>query len=181
MLTTVPVSSLSLVGLPSPSWMHLWRAWPPFSLLWREDLAGLLDMPTRPLPAEPPEELWSCLSNSRSSGTMLYWSETQSSRTYQRCHKHHYAQQPVQITGYADGVDHPVLMNWTLRRIFGRGATVNCQVLKSIPRNSKSWLGVRSDFSKLRAHPSLWSSVMVISECRWACSGDSAQINQTSR
>ena len=35
--------------------------------------------------------------------------------------------------------------DWTLRRI--SGATVNCRVLNCIPMNWKSWLGVRSDFS----------------------------------
>ena len=38
-------------------------------------------------------------------------------------------------------------MDWTFRRIFGRGVTVNCRVLNCIPMNWKSWLGVRSDFS----------------------------------
>ena len=71
--------------------------------------------------------------------------------------------------------------DWTLRCIFGRGATVNCRVLKCIPRNWKSWLGVRSDFLKLITHPSLWSMEMVISECFWACSGDSARISQSSK
>ena len=72
MLATVPESSVSLVGLPSTSWTHLWTAWLLFPEWWVEDLAGLLKMPTRPLLAEPTEELWSCLSNSRSSGTMLW-------------------------------------------------------------------------------------------------------------
>ena len=71
--------------------------------------------------------------------------------------------------------------DWTLRRIFGRGATVNCRVLKCIPRNWNSWLGVRSDFSKLITHPSIGCSAMVISECIWVCSGESAQISQLSK
>ena len=78
MQTTVPVLSMSLVGLPSPSWTHPWRKWLPFpGSGWREDdLAGLLEMPTRPPPVEPTEELWSCRTSSRSSGIMLWWPTT---------------------------------------------------------------------------------------------------------
>ena len=36
-------------------------------------------------------------------------------------------------------------IDWTLRRIFSRGATVNCRMLNCIPMNWTSWLGVRSD------------------------------------
>ena len=68
--------------------------------------------------------------------------------------------------------------DWILRRIFSRGANVNCRVLNCIPRNWKSWLGVRSNFSKLMTHPSCWNRVMVISACSWACFGDSAWISQ---
>ena len=72
MLTTVPVSSVSLTGLPSPNWTHLWKESLP-SPWWRgENLAGLLEMPTRPPLTAPTEELWSGRSSSRSSGTMLW-------------------------------------------------------------------------------------------------------------
>ena len=67
-----PESSVSLVRLPSPSWTHLWTAWLPFPVWRGEDLAGLPEMPNRPPLEEPIEELWSCLSNSWSSGTMLW-------------------------------------------------------------------------------------------------------------
>ena len=71
MLTTVPVSNVSLTGLPSQNWTHPWReSLPP---PWRQgvDLAGLLEMPTRPPLTEPTEELWYDQTSSRSSGTML--------------------------------------------------------------------------------------------------------------
>ena len=72
MLTTVPVSSVSQTGLPSPNWTHLW-----IELLlypwWRgEDPVGLFEMPIRPPLTEPTEELWSGWSSSRSSGIMLW-------------------------------------------------------------------------------------------------------------
>ena len=72
MLTTVPELSVSLTGLPSPNWTHPWRESLP-SPWWRGvDLAGLLEMPTRPPLTAPTEELWSGRSSSRSSGTMLW-------------------------------------------------------------------------------------------------------------
>ena len=72
MLTTVPVSSVSLTGFPSPNWTHPWRESLPSP--WRRgvDLAGLLEMPTRPPLTEPTKELWSGRTSSRSSGTMLW-------------------------------------------------------------------------------------------------------------
>ena len=72
MLTTVPVSSVSLTGLPSPNWTHLWRESLPSP--WRRgvDLAGLLEMPTRPPLTEPIVELWSGWTSSQSSGTMMW-------------------------------------------------------------------------------------------------------------
>ena len=116
MLTTVPESSVSLVGLPSPSWTHLWTAWLPFPEWWKEDLAGLQVMPTRPLLAEPTEELWSCLSNSWSSGTML-WQPTTGPVGVLTCHDAPALPwtPPCPTTCDAccdDGVAHPVLMNW---------------------------------------------------------------------
>ena len=72
MLTTVPVSSVSLTGLPSPNWMHLWRELLP-SPWWRGvDLAGLLGMTTIPPLTEPTVEFESGRTSSRSSGTMLW-------------------------------------------------------------------------------------------------------------
>ena len=72
MLTTVPVSSVSLTGLPSPNWTHLWRELLP-SLWWRGvDLAGLLGMTTMPPLTEPTVELESGQTSSRSSGNMLW-------------------------------------------------------------------------------------------------------------
>ena len=71
-MTTVPVSSVSLTGLPSPNWTHPWReSFPP---PWQQgvDLAGLLEMPTRPPLTEPTEELGSSGTRSRSSGTMMW-------------------------------------------------------------------------------------------------------------
>ena len=72
MLTTVPVSSVSLTGFPSPNWTHPWRESLPSP--WRRgvDLAGLQEMPTRPPLTEPTKELWSGRTSSRSSGTMLW-------------------------------------------------------------------------------------------------------------
>ena len=72
MLTIVPESSVSLTGLPSPNWTHPWRE--SLSSPWRrgKDLAGLLEMPTRPPLTAPTEELWSGRSSSWSSGTMLW-------------------------------------------------------------------------------------------------------------
>ena len=57
MLTTVPVSSVSLTGLPKPNWTHLWRELLPSP--WRRgvDLAGLLGMTTMPPLTEPTVEL----------------------------------------------------------------------------------------------------------------------------
>ena len=72
MLTTVPVSSVSLTGLPSPNWTHPWRESLPFPWWRGEDLVGMLEMPTRPPLTEPTEELWSCRTSSRSSGTKLW-------------------------------------------------------------------------------------------------------------
>ena len=72
MLTTVPVSSVSLTGLPSPNWTHLWRELLP-SPWWRGvDLAGLPEMTTMPSLTEPTVELESGRTSSRSSGTMLW-------------------------------------------------------------------------------------------------------------
>ena len=72
MLTTVPVSSVSLTGLPSPNCTHLWRELLP-SPWWRGvDLAGLLGMTTMPPLTEPTVELESGRTSSRSSGTMLW-------------------------------------------------------------------------------------------------------------
>ena len=72
MLTTVPVSSVSLTGLPSPNWTHLWRELLP-SPWWRGvDLAGLLGMTTMPPLTEPTVELESGRTSSQSSGTMLW-------------------------------------------------------------------------------------------------------------
>ena len=155
MLTTVPVSSVSLTGLPSPNWTHPWRE----SLLspWRRgvDLAGLLDMPTRPPLTEPTEELWSRRTSSRSSGTMLWrpttgpdddgvflvipakpWTPTNMPRSLCRS-----------LAVMFGSVIQCWWTDWTLRRIFCRGATVNSRVLNCIPMNWKFWLGVRSDFS----------------------------------
>ena len=72
MLTTVPVSSVSLTGLPSPNWTLLWRELLPSP--WRRgvDLAGLLRMTTMPPLTEPTVELESVRTSSRSSGTMLW-------------------------------------------------------------------------------------------------------------
>ena len=73
MLTTVPVSSVSITGLPSPNWTHLWRELLP-SPWWRGvDLAGLLGMTTIPPLTEPTVELESGRTSSRSTGTMLWW------------------------------------------------------------------------------------------------------------
>ena len=72
MLTTVPVSSVSLTGLPSPNWTHPWRESLPSPWWPGEDLVGLLEMPTRPPLTAPTEELWSSRPSSRSSGTMLW-------------------------------------------------------------------------------------------------------------
>ena len=67
MLTTVLVSSVSLTGLPSPNWTHLWRELLP-SPWWRGvDLAGLLGMTTMPPLTEPTGR-----TSSQSSGTMLW-------------------------------------------------------------------------------------------------------------
>ena len=72
MLTTVPVPSVSLTGLPSPNWTHLWRELLP-SPWWRVvDLAGLLGMTTMPPLTEPIVELESGRTSSQSSGTMLW-------------------------------------------------------------------------------------------------------------
>ena len=72
MLTTVPVSSVSLTGLPSPNWTHLWRELLPFPW-WRGlDLAGLLGMTTMPPLTESTVELESSRTSSLSSGTMLW-------------------------------------------------------------------------------------------------------------
>ena len=72
MLTTVPVSSVSLTGLPNPNWTHLWRELLP-SPWWRGvDLAGLLGMTTMPPLTEPTVELESGRTSSRSCGTMLW-------------------------------------------------------------------------------------------------------------
>ena len=72
MLTTVPVSSVSLSGLPSPNWTLPWKESLPFPWWRGEDLIGLLEMPTRPPLTEPTEDLWSCRTSSRSSGTKLW-------------------------------------------------------------------------------------------------------------
>ena len=71
MLTTVHVSSVSLTGLPSPNWTHLWRELLPSP--WRRgvDLAGLMGMTTMPPLTETTVELESGRTSSRSSGTML--------------------------------------------------------------------------------------------------------------
>ena len=72
MLTTVPVSSVSLTGLPSPNWTHLWRELL-LSPWWRGvGLAGLLGMTIMPPLTEPTVELKSGRTSSRSSGTMLW-------------------------------------------------------------------------------------------------------------
>ena len=72
MLTTVPVSSVSLTGLPRPNWTHLWRELLP-SPWWRGvDLAGLLGMTTMPPLTEPTVELESGRTSSRFSGTILW-------------------------------------------------------------------------------------------------------------
>ena len=72
MLTTVPVSSVSLTGLPSLNWTHLWRELLPSPWWWGVDLAGLLGMTTMPPLTEPTVELESGQTSSRSSGTMLW-------------------------------------------------------------------------------------------------------------
>ena len=62
---------------------------------------------------------------------------------------------------------------WTLVYIFGREATIKSCIWKCIPMNSKSWVGVNSDFSKLAQHSddnlcmgNLYISV--VSPPRWA-------------
>ena len=60
----VPVSSVTLTGLPNPSWTPPWRQWLPFP--WQRG------MPTRPPQTAPIEELWCCRPISRSSGTKLW-------------------------------------------------------------------------------------------------------------
>ena len=72
MLTTVPVSSVSLTGLPSPNWTHPWRVSLPFPWWREEDPVGLLEMPTMPSLTVPTEELWSCQTSSWSLGTELW-------------------------------------------------------------------------------------------------------------
>ena len=73
------------------------------------------------------------------------------------------------------------IMDWTLTRIFGRGATVKPCVLNLIPMKSNSCLGISSDFSRFMIHPR-WRS-MVITSCAWefANCGESAQISQSSK
>ena len=100
MLTTVPVSSLSLTGLPSPNWTHPWRE----SLLspwWRGvDLAGLLEMPTRHLWQNP---LRNCDPVGPAPGPLAPYCgspsldrmKTESSPLYQRSHEHQHAEKPA--------------------------------------------------------------------------------------
>ena len=129
MLTTVPVSSVSLTGLPSPNWMHPWRELLP-APWWRGvDLAGLLEMPTRRPLTEPTEELGSGWTSSRSSGTMM-WRPTIGPD-----------ENAAILVGEAMNTNMPRSLcksravmfrsviqcwwtDWTFRRIFGRGATV---------------------------------------------------------
>ena len=61
------------------------------------------------------------------------------------------------------------------------GAPLKRRVLNCIPMNWKSWLGVRSNFSKLMIQPRNWSTLMVVWACSWTCSGVSAQISQSSK
>ena len=115
MLTTVPVSSVSLTGLPSPNWTHLWRELL-LSPWWRGvDLAGLLGMTTMPPLTEPTVELESGRTSSRSSGTML-WRPTigldEDGAVLARGHGHQHAEKSVQISGSYVQIGHPVLMNW---------------------------------------------------------------------
>ena len=70
------MSTVSLTGLPSPNWTHPWRESLPSPCRRGVDLAGLLEMPTRPPLTEPTEELGSGRTSSRSSGTMLWRSTT---------------------------------------------------------------------------------------------------------
>ena len=124
MLTTVPVSSVSLTGLPSPNWTHLWRELL-LSPWWRGvDLAGLLGMTTMPPLTEPTVELESGRTSSWSSGTMLWrptigldedgvdWTKTEPSSPDQRSHEYQHAEKSVQISGSYVRIGHPVLMNW---------------------------------------------------------------------
>ena len=107
MLTTVPVSSVSLTGLPSPNWTHLWRELLP-SPWWRGvDLAGLLGMTTMPPLTEPTVELESGRTSSRSSGTMLW------RPTIRLDEDGGVLAGPARPwTPHAVRIGHPVLMNW---------------------------------------------------------------------
>ena len=185
MQTTVPVLSMSLVGLPSPSWDASVKKVTSVSWVAR-------GRPCRT--AGDAHQATSCRTHW---GTVIL-SDQFPVLWHHAVVAHHWTGQNRNLprrTSSAINTTMPSNLcrsravmtgfviqcwwtDWILRRIFSRGANVNCRVLNCIPRNWKSWLGVRSNFSKLMTHPSCWNRVMVISACSWACFGDSAWISQ---
>ena len=151
MLTTVPVLSVSLTGLhgsireeshfcllggEGKTLQDCWRC--PPGHLWQYPLRNCDPVGPAPDPLAP------CCG-----GSPLDRTKTESFPSYQWSHEHQHAQK---FLCRSRAVMFGLVIqcrwtNWTLRRIFGRGANVNCRVLNCIPMNWKSWLGVRSDFS----------------------------------
>ena len=153
MLTTVPVSSVSLTGLPSPNWPHPWRV-------------TSVSLVARGRSCRTAGDAHQATSARTHWGTVIlsdqfpflchqavaahYWTGRRRSlprRTSEAIN----TTMPSNLWRSRAVMTGLVIQcwwtDWTLRRIFGRGATVNCRVLNCIPMNWKSWLGVRSDFS----------------------------------
>ena len=165
MLTTVPVLSVSLTGLPSPNWMHLWRELLP-SPWWRGvDLAELLGMTTMPPLSEPTVELESGRTSSRSSGTMLWRPPigldedgavlAGPAKPWTPACREVCADLWLLCSDWPSSADE---LTGPLNAFSAGGPTVKRRVLNCIPMNWKSWLGVRSDFSKLMIQPRSWWS-----------------------
>ena len=146
-------------------------------------------MPTRHLLTEPTEELGSGRTSSRSSGTML-WRPTlepgEERSLLRRTSEAMNTNTPRNLCRSLAVMFRPVIqywwMDWTLRRIFGRDATVKTLSVELPPDElEKSWLGTKSDFSHLMIQPRNWSTLMVVWACSLACSGVSALISQSSK
>ena len=166
MLTTVPVSSVSLTGLPSPNWTHLWRELLP-SPWWRGvDLAELLGMTTMPPLTEPTVELESGRTNFPVHAVAAHhWTGRRRSRPRRTSEAMNTSMPRSLCRSLAVMFGLAIQCwwtDWTFTRIFGRGATVKRRVLNCIPMNWKSWLGVRTDFSKLMIQPRNWRTLMVV-------------------
>ena len=150
-----PMSSANLTGSPARTGRICAESY--FRLLGDEDRPyGTAGDDHHAISERPTVELESGWTSSRSSGTMLWrttigleWRRSRPRQTSEAMN----ISMPRSLRKSLAVMFRLVIQcwwtDWTFRRIFGRAPLVKRRVLNCIPMNWKSWLGVRSNFSKL--------------------------------